>query len=136
VREEALEWEWETRGLLFVFHSRAAMDHYAETDRLLRQSFDLGAKRYDLDALAQLEPALKTGLAGGWLYENDAHMRPDRLMSSWQRVLEGHGVTVRTGCEMKGFVRGNGGVRAIATSQGEVPADAFVVAAGGRTPRV
>src|SRR5262249_5285051 len=134
MREEKLDCEWETRGLLFVFHSRKAMDHYAETDRLLRQSFDLAAKRYGSDALLQLEPALKTGLAGGWLYENDAHMRPDRLMSSWQRVLEGHGVTVRTGCEMKGFVRGNGGVRAIATSQGEVPADAFVVAAGGRAP--
>jgi D-amino-acid dehydrogenase len=134
MREEALDCEWETRGLLFVFHSRAAMDHYAETDRLLRQSFDLAAKRYDGDALLQLEPALKTGLAGGWLYENDAHLRPDKLMSSWQRVLDAHGVTVRTGCEMTGFVRGDGGVRAVATSQGEVSADAVVVAAGAWTP--
>jgi D-amino-acid dehydrogenase len=134
MREEALDCEWETRGLLFVFHSQAAMEHYAETDRLLRQSFDLAAKRYDGDALLQLEPALKPGLAGGWLYENDAHLRPDKLMSSWQRVLEGHGVTVRTGCEMNGFVRNGGGVRAVATSQGEVPADAVVVAAGALTP--
>jgi D-amino-acid dehydrogenase len=134
MREEKLDCEWQTNGLLFVFHSQKAMDHYAETDRLLRQSFDLAAKRYDGDALSQLEPALKPGLAGGWLYENDAHLRPDKLMSSWQRVLEAHGVTVRTQCEMKGFVRGDGGVRAVATSRGEVPADAVVVAAGAWTP--
>jgi D-amino-acid dehydrogenase len=134
MREESLDCEWQTNGLLFVFHSQKAMDHYAETDRLLRQSFDLAAKRYDGDALLQLEPALKPGLAGGWLYKNDAHLRPDKLMSSWQRVLEAHGVTVRTQCEMKGLVRGNGGVRAAATSQGDIPADAVVVATGAWTP--
>ena len=30
--------------------------------------------------LAALEPALKPGMAGGYLYESDAHLRPDRLM--------------------------------------------------------
>jgi D-amino-acid dehydrogenase len=134
MREEALDCEWQTRGLLFVFQSGAAMEHYAETDQLLRRSFDLAAKRYDGDALLQLEPALKPGLAGGWLYENDAHLRPDKLMSSWHRALETRGVTVQTGCEMTGFVREGDGVRAVATSRGEVPADAVVVAAGALTP--
>ena len=38
--------------------------------------------------LNHFEPALKPGLGGGWLYEGDAHLRPDRLMSSWRASLE------------------------------------------------
>src|SRR5581483_8070395 len=64
LKEEPLECEWQARGLLFVFQHHEAMEHYAETDRLLRETFHLGAVRYDDDALLQLEPALKPGLAG------------------------------------------------------------------------
>ena len=106
MKEEPFDCEWEARGLLVVFLHREAMEHYAETDRLLRESFDMGAERYDGDRLLELEPALKPGLAGGWLYTSDAHLRPDRLMSSWRRVLEARGVTVRERCEVTGLVTG------------------------------
>jgi D-amino-acid dehydrogenase len=131
---EPLDCEWETRGLLFVFQTPAAMAHYAETDRLLRESFGLSSTRIDGDALVEREPALKPGLAGGWLYETDAHLRPDKLMASWRRVLEARGVTVRERCEVTGFVREAGRARAVVTRDGEVPADAVVVAAGAWTP--
>src|SRR5205807_6592041 len=32
LEQAALDCEWETRGLLFVFRSQPAMDHYGETD--------------------------------------------------------------------------------------------------------
>src|SRR2546430_1799531 len=82
---------------------------------LLHESFDMGAERYDGDRLPELEPALKPGLAGGWLYRSDAHLRPDRLMSSWRRVLEARGVTVRERCAMTGLVREDGRARAVVT---------------------
>jgi D-amino-acid dehydrogenase len=132
--EEPFDCEWEARGMLVVFLHREAMEHHAETDRLLRESFDMGAERYDGDRLLAVEPALKPGLAGGWLYKSDAHLRPDLLMSSWRRVLEAHGVTVREHCEMTGLVREDGRARAVLTGQGEVAADAFVVATGAWTP--
>jgi D-amino-acid dehydrogenase len=134
IDEEAIDCEWQTRGLLFLFASRPAMDHYAETDRLLRESFAMPARRFDGDAVVSLEPALKPGLAGGWLYEGDAHLRPDRLMAEWRRVLEGRGVTVRENCHVKGFVRARGWARAVATEQGDLGADAFVLATGAWTP--
>src|SRR5207247_4893894 len=65
---EPLDAEWETRGLLFVFRSPRPMEHYEQTDRLLRESFGLPATPYHGDALLELEPALKPGLAGGWHY--------------------------------------------------------------------
>jgi D-amino-acid dehydrogenase len=136
LRDEPIDCEWEAKGLLFVFQSRAGMEHYAETDKLLGATFHLSATRYDGEALTALEPALKPGLAGGWHYRGDAHLRPDRLMASWRRVLEARGVTVREGCSVKGFVREGSRARAVATSQGDLPAEAFVVAAGAWTPRL
>ncbi len=132
--KSGLACEWTTRGLLFVFQSRAGMDHYAESDELLRKEFGVGAKAFPGDAVAELEPALKPGLGGGWLYESDAHLRPDRLMSSWRDRLKANGVTVRENCEAFGFVRSDGLATAVRTSAGELAADAFVLAAGALTP--
>jgi D-amino-acid dehydrogenase len=134
MKEEPFDCEWQPRGMLVVFLHKEAMEHHAETDHLLRESFDMGAERYDGDRLTELEPALKPGLAGGWHYKWDAHLRPDRLMSSWRRVLEARGVTIRERCEVTGLVREAGRARAAATSQGEMTADVFIVATGAWTP--
>ncbi len=131
---EPFDVEWETRGLLFVFRSPGAMAHYEETDRLLREEFGLGATRYDGEALNALEPALCPGLAGGWHYEGDAHLRPDRLMDSWRDLLEERGVTFREGAEFLGFRRRGDRVEGVKTSAGDLPADAAVVATGAWTP--
>jgi D-amino-acid dehydrogenase len=131
---EPLDAEWETRGLLFVFRSALAMQHYAQTDRLLGESFGLAAKPYEGDELLLLEPALKRGLAGGWYYGGEAHLRPDRLMSSWRRLLEARQVTVREQCEFQGFDRQGRLARAVLTSQGTLHAEAVVIATGAWTP--
>lgn len=134
LREEPIDCEWEPRGLLFVFRTQKAMEHYAETDRLLRETYDLGADRYDGNALLGLEPALKPGLAGGWHYRTDAHLRPDRLLASWRQVLESRGVVIRENCSVQGFIQGQGRATAVVTNRGEMKADAFVVATGAWTP--
>ena len=112
IRNEGIDCEWETKGLLFVFQTRAAFDHYAHTDELLREHFHTSAKRIDGDAIAAFEPTLRPGLAGGYLYEGDAHLRPDRLMSELRRVLVGLGVDIRENCPVSGFVRKNGAAKA------------------------
>ena len=129
-----LECEWEARGLLFVFHGRAGMDHYAATDQLLRTEFGLAAEPFPGEAVRELEPALKPGLGGGWLYDTDAHLRPDRLMRSWRASLERRGVTIQEDCEVRSFARDGQAARAVATSAGELAADAFILAAGAWSP--
>lgn len=131
---EKIDCEWETQGLLFVCYSHHGMEHYAATDRLLRDHFGLAARRFDGDAVSTLEPALKPGLGGGWHYEADAHLRPDRLMSGWRSVLERLGVEIRTGCELRGFVKEKKRATAARTAAGSIAADAFVVATGAWTP--
>ncbi len=141
---EPLEAEWEKKGLLLPFLHQSGMDHFAETDHLLRTHFGHGAERYDGDDVTKFEPALKSGLAGGWHDPGDAHLRPDRLMSSWKTLLESRGVSILEDHEFQGFGKSQGRVgsdgasqatRAI-TSQGDLEADAFVVATGAWTPKL
>jgi D-amino-acid dehydrogenase len=132
--EERIDCEWETKGLLFVFLHEHAMAHYAKTDRLLRESFDMPAKRLGPDELLAREPALRPGLAGGWHYDGDAHLRPDRLMAEWRRVLVERGVTIQEGCPVRSIVRERGQALAVLTNRDKVTADAFVFATGAWTP--
>jgi D-amino-acid dehydrogenase len=136
IRDERLDCEWETKGLLFVFQTKKVFDHYAHTDELLRGQFGMGARRFDGGAVSALEPALKPGLAGGYLYEGDAHLRPDRLMSELQRVLVSLGVEVREDCPAGGFARQGPKATAVRTPSGDIEADQFVVATGAWTPRL
>jgi len=134
IERESLDCEFESRGLLFAYRSKKAMEAYSATDRLMSESFHCPARRYDGDAVCELEPALRAGLAGGWYYHDDAHLRPDKLMRAWRRVLEAGGVTIRENCAFRGFRSRNGRVAAADTAGGELPADLFVVAAGAWTP--
>jgi D-amino-acid dehydrogenase len=134
LRETLCNVEWEGEGLLFVFRTQAAMDHYGETDRLLRSEFGLGAARYDGAALCELEPAIKPGCAGAWHYTTDGHLRPDKLMLAWRRALESQGVEIREQCELRDVAVDRHLVRRLLTSHGELAADQVVVATGAWTP--
>jgi D-amino-acid dehydrogenase len=96
--------------------------------------FNCPARQYDGDAMVELEPALRPGLAGGWYYHEDAHLRPDKLMIAWRRVLEAGGATIRENCAFHGFHYRDGFARAATTADGELSAALFVVAAGAWTP--
>jgi D-amino-acid dehydrogenase len=134
LRDERLECEWETRGLLFVFRTMQAFEHYAPIDELLGREFALSARRFDSTELAELEPALQDGMAGGYLYECDAHLRPDRLMSELKRVLIERGVAIREVWEVSGFVRENGIAKAVRTKDGDIEGASFVMATGAWAP--
>jgi len=136
IEEERIDCEWEAKGLLFVFKSEPAFEHYAHIDELLTTRFATPATRYAGEALTALEPALRPGLAGAYHYEGDAHLRPDRLMSGLHEVLLRHRVEIRSGCDLTEFVKVGSTATAIRTSQGDIEADAFVLATGAWTPLV
>lgn len=135
IANESLDCEWERKGLLFVFQSAKIFNHYVETDHLLTERFATPARRFDAEALAAFEPSLKPGLAGGYLYEGDAQLRPNRLMSELRRVLGGLGVELRENCEVLGFVKEGDRARAVRTKAGDVDAEQFVLATGAWSPR-
>jgi D-amino-acid dehydrogenase len=132
--KEQLHCEWQTRGLLYVYRTQAALNEYARTDALLREQFQLGADRYDGEAVREFEPALRPGLAGGYYYAGDAHLRSDRLLSSWHALLRKRGVTIEENCEVTGITGSGGQGHALGTTQGERAGSAFVFATGALTP--
>ena len=136
IAAERIECEWEQKGLLFVFKSPKHFDHYAHTDELLRREFAMPATRFSSTELAALEPALKEGMAGGYLYESDAHLRPDRLMSELKRVLLALGVEIREHEAARGFAKNADRASALQTPTGDILADQFVIATGAWTPQL
>lgn len=136
LQKEPISCEFEAKGMLMPYRDRRALEHYRHTDRLLREHFNRPATRYTGDELLDIEPALPPGLAGGWFYPGDAHLRPDRLLSSWRKVLETLGATIHEGTEVTGFTSHAGKATAVLTPQAEHPADAFVLAAGALTPNL
>ncbi|MEI8017108.1 MAG: FAD-dependent oxidoreductase [Schlesneria sp.] len=132
---EPIDAEWQESGILYPFRHEAGMEHFAENNKFLREHFNHGADRYDGEEVVKLEPALKSGLAGGWHFPGDAHLRPDKLMSSWKTLLESRGVTILEFHQFQGFSNGKSPrATGAVTSKGNVEADAFVVATGAWTP--
>jgi D-amino-acid dehydrogenase len=131
---ELLDCEFETRGMLFAYRSKHEMDEFAATDKLMTEVFHCPAQRLDGRTLVEREPALKPGLAGGWHYPDDAHLRPDRLMRAWRSQLESHRVTVRENCGFQRFRADSGRAVAAVTADGDLSADCFIVATGAWTP--
>jgi D-amino-acid dehydrogenase len=157
--EETFDCEWQTLGLLFVFRTLAALEKHVAVDERAEKSLigngngaahaprkpvekladapipNLYTRRFDSKTLLELEPALKPGLAGGLLYEFDAHLRPDRLMSSWRKVLENRGIPIRENCRVDGITGDTGNTaRSLQTAEGPLRADTFVFALGAWTP--
>ena len=126
--------DWKTDGLLFVFRDQHEFDAYAESDAWLRKHFDMPAEPFAGAALTALEPALKPGLAGAWLYRCDAHLRPGKLMSELKRIITAAGVRVLEQTAMKSFAGGNGRAVAVETTGETLTADNFVVAVGAWAP--
>jgi D-amino-acid dehydrogenase len=134
VEQDKIACEWETKGLMFVFKSHKAFAHYAEVNDLLKEQFQQPAKALAGVDLSDYEPSLKPGLAGAWLYEQDAHLRPDVLMASLRKKIIERGGIIQENCDVQEIVSEGGKAVKLRTSQGEFTADAFVVATGATTP--
>lgn len=136
LENEKIECEWQKVGGLYAHADEKSFQKHTETAELLNTEFNVSPIRFDGDAVCEFEPTLRKGLVGGWLYEVDAHLRPDLLLRSWRNVLEDRGVSIIQQCELTNLIGNNQAVAAAATSRGEMKADAFVIAAGAETPQL
>ncbi len=128
-REYGLDCEWRRQGLLIVFRHRSQLDGYRKINRLLTP-YGLAASLLAGDELANFEPALRTDVCGAWYHDFDAHLRPDRLISSWKRILEQSGVAIVEGGQVVGFESGGRQITAVRTSSQRFVCQAVIMAAG------
>jgi D-amino-acid dehydrogenase len=134
IADESLDIEWDDRGLLLVFKSPHEFEAYGKVAALMRDEFGIVATPHDGKQLAALEPALRSGPAGGWHYAGDAHLRPDRLMAEIKSRLESRGVGITEGIKVTRFNVEKGRAQSIETTAGKMSADRFVLATGAEAP--
>ncbi len=134
VEQERIDCEWQEKGLLFAYKTPKELDAYNQTNELLTKWFNEPARKLNAEEAVKLEPALRADIAGGWFYEHDAHLRPDKLVHSMRVRLEQQGVRFIENCELKSFEGAGKSAVRVDTSQETLMADTFVVASGAWTP--
>ena len=130
IAEQSLDCEWRDSGLLYILQTTSGMQKFSKTDQLLSEHFGVAARRLEGEELPEFDPALKTGLAGGYYYEQDACVRPDRLALTWVEQLKSNGVEFVENCTMESLEKTGKTVSLLNTSCGAFETDHLVVAAG------
>lgn len=123
---------FEARGLLMLHRSpagRAGNVHEAE----LGARLGLAPRLVSGAELEALEPdgLIRPGEAVLW--PDDAHLDPAKFTAALAREARAEGVGFTTAAA-SGFVAEGSTVKAVRTSEGDVPGDVFVLAAGSASP--
>ena len=134
IDEERIDCEWQRRGLIFVYDTPKEFEEFRKTSEMIEESFGITSIGYDAAALLQLEPALKGNVGGGWHFESDCHIRPDKLLTEMRQRLEQRGVTIVEQHSVDGFRPEQGKAKALIVEGQLIEADSFVIATGAVTP--
>ena len=121
---------WQPHGLLYVLRTRRGMERFAALDAMLRDSFGVAATAIEGNELVEFDSALRPGLAGGFLYEGDAFLRPDALTANWAGCLKRRGVRFEENRCLQRAETADGKVARLVTDAGEETADHYVFALG------
>lgn len=130
---EGLEFGFQGRGLLLVFHSRPGLEAGREEAHLL-QGYGLASRVLDGDQVRAMEPSLRPDMVGGVFFADDAHLDPAAFVRGLGGWLAGRGIGIQTGVEVVGFETGGGRVRRVQTTHGDLEADQIILAAGSWSP--
>ncbi|MEJ2100359.1 MAG: FAD-dependent oxidoreductase [Desulfobacterales bacterium] len=135
IEDESIDCDWGRKGVLLIFKTKSEMQKYEQTNRRLKP-FGLDAVPLSGDALLRLEPALRRDLHGAWFHKSDSHLRPDKLVTAWRKVLQNMGTVIEENCRVDTLVAEERRVRKAQTTNGDCTADEYVLAAGAWTPRI
>ncbi|WP_414496332.1 NAD(P)/FAD-dependent oxidoreductase [Stenotrophomonas maltophilia] len=110
VRAHALDCEFATQGLDYVFGDARNFDHHAAVCEALNAqgiaTRCIGGADYARD-----NPAFHDRLAGAIHFPGDAQLRPDRYTAALARVLRAQGVVIEEQAGMQDFIADAQGVR-------------------------
>lgn len=123
------DFELVTEGSLNLVRTERGLE---EESRVAERAKELGQPVEVLDAkgVSALEPDLTLDIVGGVYYPLDAHVTPQRFVNTLERWVTESGARFVWNAELTGWRTEGHAVRAARTAQGEIEADAFVIAAG------
>lgn len=133
---QGIDFEMHRAGLLFLGLSRDSVAHAAEDVAGLER---FGYQRPAIltgSEVRDLEPGLSSDVAGGFLVEEERHVRPETLSAGLASRLTSGGAEIRTGVDVTGISRTHGTICAVQTSAGSIAADRVLIAAGSWSGQV
>ena len=133
-KNEGVEFEMHADGLVYAYEHEKSFSKRVAGMAVLEE-FGLNGKVYSGPELAELEPALLPTLAGGIVYENFRHLRPDTFVSGLLKKCIELGLEVRTHEEVVD-IAGGSRVQALITNKGRIEADHFLIATGAYAAKV
>lgn len=134
--ENDLPCNWNDKGVFFLFKNEKNFDQYHATNERLTTLFDVKATPYVGEALREMEPLVRDDVHGGFLYENDASLKPDELVSGLVRLLIQRGVQFMNEKEVTGYLTENDRVTAVRLNSGEtIHGKTFVLAGGAMSTK-
>ncbi len=117
VVRHGLDCEHSDTGLLYVFRTRELFDEIA-ADLPALAEFGIRAEIHDGARVEREEPALKPGVAGGILFPDDGHLRPDRYLKALVERIRALGGVIEEGVSVQCLDIAQGRVQAVHTSSG------------------
>jgi D-amino-acid dehydrogenase len=120
------------QGLMYIYPDRAAYEAEAMGWRI-RRALGMDWLEVDAQELRQREPELDRRYGFGALFEQGGHCRdPGAYVAALVALAQREGAVLEPRAAT-GFRIEGGGLKAVLTGQGEIAADAAVIAAGARS---
>ena len=136
LRDDGVAFEMHRDGILFAYESLWEMERdLAGVERLRTIGYERPVALVG-DAVREREPALSDRVAGGYLIDNERHLRPETLTAGLVERLTASAVELRANEPVTGLTTAPGRVEEVVTAGCRLRTDAVVVAAGAWTPMV
>jgi len=133
LESDGIKCELHRRGILYVF----CEDKYLHST--LGEFKPLAAVGYDMPraldgaAMRSMEPELSDKVVGGFLVEDEYHVRPETLTAGYLQRIKDLGVELQIGARVSAPLGDKTGWRGVLTSNGPVEGDEIVLAGGAWT---
>ena len=136
VADEAIDYDRNTRGILYFYRSQKALDGGVEHMKLL-ESDGQTIKVLTRDQVVALEPNLahaRESIAGAILCPTDETGDCAKFTRALAARIVARGGAIMTGATVGGFVTDGDRVTQALTDRGPIAGDAFVLALGAESP--
>ncbi len=124
-----IEMAYEHKGLMEYFQTSEKEDyahHFCEDAHAL----GLDARILSYDEVQALEPQTRLNIKGALWFKCDAHLYPNKVMTSLRHYLAASGVCFKVNEEVTGFDKNGSSIRSVRTKKGTYEADKVVLASG------
>lgn len=135
VEHEGMNCEFERRGTLYAYRDPAAFGASGWLSRALAE-VGIAIETLDGSQVEAREPALRSGVAGGYFNPGDAQLRPDRYVAELARAIRARGGELHEQTRIESIERQGSRIARVRTSQGDYSARDVVCALGAWSPLV